>query len=294
MRITALSAPLGAEVHDLDLRADIDPADAQELRDAFDQFSLLVVRQPGLTAEEQHRFVGIFGPVLDEQEDGTGHSFVSNVLNDAIVKRADRLLFHADFSFTEHPFEGLSLYGIEISPGAPATRFVSLAVGLQRLPRELAARVANMRGVLMADFASNSSGSYEPIRFAGVDVSAPPHLYPRRHHPLVLTHPRTGARLLYVSEYQTLCIEGLSPAESNDLLDELFAHLYASENVYEHEWQEGDLVVWDNIALQHGRLPIEGNVRRTLRRMPISRHSLSEILAGVPQTFSDKVATIRR
>jgi taurine dioxygenase len=74
--------------------------------------------------------------------------------------------------------------------------------------------------------------------------------------------------LLYTSQQMTARVEGLDPVESEALLDELFAHLYRPEAVLDHEWRQGDLVIWDNLALQHarGNVEIEGP-ERTLRKV---------------------------
>ena len=72
-----------------------------------------------------------------------------------------------------------------------------------------------------------------------------------------------GVRVLYVTQVMTREILELPSEESEDLLEELFAHLYAPERVYEHEWREDDLVIWDNIATQHARpnVTLEGPAR---------------------------------
>ena len=90
------------------------------------------------------------------------------------------------------------------------------------------------------------------------------------------TNPQTGTRALYVSELQTDRIEGLPLAESDQLLQELFGYLYAPDNVYEHWWHEGDLVVWDNFAVQHGRRDLADVGRRTLQRAVIGEKTLFE------------------
>ena len=82
------------------------------------------------------------------------------------------------------------------------------------------------------------------------------------------SHPRTGRTLLYVSQGMTKEIVGLSEDESEDLLEELFAHLYRQDNVIEHHWHNGDLVIWDNLALQHARAAVAaGGPPRTLRKI---------------------------
>ena len=85
---------------------------------------------------------------------------------------------------------------------------------------------------------------------------------------MIWRHPRTGLELLYTSQQMTARIEGLDPVDSEALLDELFAHLYRPEAVLDHEWRQDDVVVWDNLALQHARgdVKIEGP-ERTLRKL---------------------------
>jgi alpha-ketoglutarate-dependent taurine dioxygenase len=85
--------------------------------------------------------------------------------------------------------------------------------------------------------------------------------------PISYRHPRTGKTLLYVSPQLTHHIEGMSYDDSEALLDALFDHMYAEENVYTYEWREGDLVVWDNIAMQHARPDLRADAApRTLRK----------------------------
>jgi taurine dioxygenase len=71
-----------------------------------------------------------------------------------------------------------------------------------------------------------------------------------------------------VSQQCTIDIEGLPGAENEELLEELFHHLYADERVLAHEWRVGDLVVWDNLAAQHARgvVDLDGS-ERTLRKV---------------------------
>jgi taurine dioxygenase len=89
-------------------------------------------------------------------------------------------------------------------------------------------------------------------------------------------HPRTGQTLLYICQQMTAGIADMPKAESDELLEKLFQHLYAPQNIFEHHWREGDLVIWDNLALQHARPNVksEGPVR-TLRKT----------MAPIPETL---------
>jgi taurine dioxygenase len=99
-----------------------------------------------------------------------------------------------------------------------------------------------------------------------VDYDVPPER-PQHRWPAVRAHPETGEPLLCVSELCTARLDDLPPAESEALLTELFGRLYAEPGVYRHHWRSGDLLLWDNIALQHGRDDQAGVRTRRLRRI---------------------------
>ena len=89
-------------------------------------------------------------------------------------------------------------------------------------------------------------------------------------HTVVGHQSSTGRPYLFVNEDMTGTIIGMSEQESDELLDELFSYLYAKENVYEHSWQQGDIVIWDNLAVQHARRAITSSASRTLQRVTIA------------------------
>jgi alpha-ketoglutarate-dependent taurine dioxygenase len=76
-------------------------------------------------------------------------------------------------------------------------------------------------------------------------------------------------QVLYVNEFMTSHISGLDRKESDALLDELFEYIYADDNVYAHHWQTNDVIIWDNIALQHCRPQSMGSAPRHLRRLSL-------------------------
>ena len=80
-------------------------------------------------------------------------------------------------------------------------------------------------------------------------------------------HPGTGEEILAIYHQQTDAILPLAQDESVALLDELFAHLYQPAHRYVHRWELHDLVLWDNVALQHSRPEVGTDEPRTLRRV---------------------------
>lgn len=249
---------LGVTVTGIDLAAPVGPPLADRLRALLAQHHLLVFRADELAPQHQRDLLGVFGAVVDETGDGRGWSYVSNVRPDGVLAEGRQLLFHADNLFTPEPLGVLSLYGEQIEgPGAP-TRFANCERAWRLLAPSVQERLAALEVVNLSGFAG---GWY---RYRDADVA--PH-HPRAVHPAVAVNPRSGALALRTGEQQTDRLIGLAPEESEALLAEVFAVLYAPDNVHEHEWGSGDLLVWDNLALQHGRPALAAGGARSLRRV---------------------------
>ena len=264
MRVTRVSAALGVLVDDVDVRqASTDEWDALR-RMLFETDHLLVLRGPELDDAEHLEAVRHFGPVADE---GFGTpalvKFVSN-------HRADGALgsmaasWHIDYGFFPHPYQAISLYGLEIPPGGTETRFVNAVLAASDLPDGLRARVTGLHARQVADVSSPVGEAGVRVRLGRLDET-----YPHAVRPVLWPHRVTGEEILGVWEQQTDAILPLDPEESSALIEELFAHLYREDHVYVHRWQPGDLVVWDNHAVQHSRPDVGVEHRRTLRRVSV-------------------------
>jgi len=88
-------------------------------------------------------------------------------------------------------------------------------------------------------------------------------------HPLVCRHPETGRDVLYLGRRRNACIGGLTRAESDALLDELWSYATREEFAWRHEWQVGDLVLWDNRCTMHRRDAFDPRQRRIMHRTQI-------------------------
>ncbi len=267
MQLRDLTPDFGTEITGLDPEAALtDAALTQQLRRLFDTRAVLVFRDLDIEMVQQANLIRMLiglGP-LAEGESVTGREgdkvfFVSNK-EDGGGAPFGRLLFHSDMMWSEHTFQILSLYGTKVEQPAIPTIFVSAADAWRTLPTDLRKKVESLSAIQGHDEAGRAN---DP----DVLVSKFEDL-PNRITPVALPHPRTGENVLYVSEQMTHAIDGMSKAESEELLHELFAHLYRPEAVYSHDWREHDLVAWDNIAAQHGRpnVKLEGPTR-TLRKV---------------------------
>jgi taurine dioxygenase len=107
---------------------------------------------------------------------------------------------------------------------------------------------------------------------------------PHTIRPVLWPHRTHGAEILGVWEQHTDAILPLAPDESTALVEELFAHLYRPEHTYVHRWSAGDLVLWDNHALQHGRPDVGVDAPRTLRRVVVGEPQDLSLFRGVRVT----------
>jgi taurine dioxygenase len=267
-----LSGSIGARVLGVDLRDELSPEVQQQLRDLFAARRLLVFPDQEITVDDQVRAVGVLGPVMDEFGDGTRNSLVSNIDADAFLTITERLMFHSDRTFTPHPLLGLSLYAMELSSTVTPTHYVDLAAAFRRLAPDTRALLVTRVATHMADFREVRYPDVRPLRKRLPD-DLPLTSFPRQLHPIVLTHPATFDPVLMVSELMTVWIDDMDRSQSEQLLDEVFATLYDPEFRYVHHWQPNDLVIWDNLALQHGRDPLDPAERRRLRRVAMGRHN---------------------
>lgn len=255
--------PFGALV-DLDLREPLDAAGQEELRALRLEHQFLLFRGQNLSMEEQERVMRYFGPIVTDPTDRL--EYVSRDHPKGQLG-AGRLTFHIDLLFTTEPLQGLALHALEVDEGMTTTDLVSCRDAYRRLPETLKERLFGLQAVHC--LAPDPEGCARD--------QAPPGYFPRALHQLVTCHPVSGEKLLWAAEQQTEYITGIPRGEGDALLDELYTYLYAPENRYNHMWRTGDILIWDNLSLQHGR-PKVPDCRRTLQRATGGERGMFEIV----------------
>jgi taurine dioxygenase len=181
------------------------------------------------------------------------------------------LTWHADAAYTEHPFDALSLHAVDVVDGASSTRFVSAEDACESLPEAL-------RDVLEGRSQEMISPHYTRLAMRTCDRRDPEALK-QGVLPAIYTNPHNGRTCLWVSELQTTRLMGMEWEASRDLLHAVYDHLYAPERVFEHHWRNGDLIIWDNIALQHERGNLGGVGKRVLQRAIVGTHGVAPHIA---------------
>jgi alpha-ketoglutarate-dependent taurine dioxygenase len=252
--------PIGAEVLGLDPRRPVDAEVLAVLQDAFDRRSVLVFRDldADLLFQSQLSRALVGEDVLSADDDEAPAPFdwyISNRVEDG------RLPFHSDSMWCAEPYLVLSLWGEEVEEPAAPTFFAGAVSGWETLPDDLRRRVEGLHARHVSGVIDRSDEPDAELALPdfGTTLSTV--------KPIVWTHPRTGQPLLWLCEQMTRDIVELEADEGEALLRELFAHLYAPQNRWQHEWREGDLLLWDNVSVQHSRPNVdEDGPARTLRK----------------------------
>jgi alpha-ketoglutarate-dependent taurine dioxygenase len=274
LQLRSLSPWLGAEVTGFDPSGDIDDDTWHELSRAFNKHALLVFRDVEITPKMQRTAAEVLyanGDLSKVPADVSDKfTLVSNKEPEGGAPYG-RLLFHADMMWSNIADQVPTLYALEAEQPSVPTMFSSTTHGWNTLPEHLKARVAGLQATHSAGPQGRGNSAYEE------ELLQPK--WEKIHAittPIALPHPRTGETMLYVGQQHTREILGLSQAESDALLDELFEHLYRPELVVEHHWRQGDFVIWDNQAAQHGRPYVKGDgPARTLRKV----HAPADLMA---------------
>jgi len=269
---------LGAEIQGVDLRT-IDADGFASIYRAWLDYSVLLFRGQDLTDDDLIAFSRKFGDLdwAPIQESGRrfveGHPeiyVVSNVTqNGAPIGSlgSGEATWHTDMSYLQDPPKASILYALEIPPAGGNTYFNNMYLAYETLSEAVKKKI---EGKMLKHDATYNSGGY--VR-QGVTAVDDPVTSPGIFHPLVCTHPETERRVLYLGRRRNAYIDGLPLAESESLLDELWAQANHKELEWHNEWRVGDLVLWDNRCTMHRRDPFDASSRRVMHRTQIKGES---------------------
>ncbi len=263
--VVPLSPAIGAEIRGLDLAEPLDAATVADLRKAWLEHLVLVFRDQKIAEDEQVRFASCFGEPVGARsamrKDGGDPRvmLISNIREDGVpigLLPDGELMFHSDSVFLEKPLMGATLYGVAVTREGGQTIFANMYEAYETLPADTKARLGDLKAINVFDYATQ-------VRDAKYDLADVPHAI----HPAVRTHPETGRKALYVNRLMSQELEGLPADESAALLAELYDHAEQAAFCYEHVWEKGDLVMWDNRCTMHARTDFPAHETRLLRRV---------------------------
>jgi alpha-ketoglutarate-dependent taurine dioxygenase len=275
MTLTPLTPAVGVEIGNVDLTA-LSAAEFAQVETAWHRHSVLLFRGQKLSDDDLLDFGRRFGELDPPPNQERGRQsppgypdiyVVSNVLDQKGepigALGAGEAVWHTDMSYLDLPPDASMLYSLEIPPTGGNTYFCGMQAAWQAMPIELKCKVAGRR--IKHDGTFNSGGYVRQ----GVTPTDDPHKAPGAWHPAVCIHPVSGVPALYLGRRRNSFVEGLSQADSDALLDELWRFVERPEFVYAHRWRLGDLVLWDNRSTMHRRDPFDNAARRVMHRTQI-------------------------
>jgi len=281
--VTPLSAACGAEIGGVDLTRELSAATVAAIKGAWAKHLVLLFRGRSITQEQQLRFASYFGELgtrkkapaaLRNRNEGVLQThekvlLVTNIKVDGEPIGAfgdGEFWFHIDSGYTSQPYKYTFLYAVELPSHGGNTLFSNMYKAYEAVPAALKAKLAGRRALHIHEY--KRVGTTDP----GGDISDIPHCT----HPVFITHPDTGRKTLFVDRLMTARIEGFSPAESAAMLAELYEIGERKEFIFEHMWQLGDFLMWDNRCTIHARTNFPKGERRLLRRCTVEGEALYE------------------
>lgn len=260
MRINnAPDGEIGGEITGLDIRSlTAQSPELEHIRNAIYQNKLIVIRNQDITLEEYVAFTRILGTPQIYFQDNYHHPDFPEVFVSSNVNEDGRKVgvsgtghyWHTDCQFQQHPLSFTSITPVIIPKSVRATYYIDMAKVYRNLPSELKQLVDG------AVFIHGGNNRYK-VQPSDVDKSIQQlidymnEIVPHVEHPAVIQHPVTGEKILYASSGFTMKIKGLTYEENEIILNKILAFAEQDAHVHTHNWDKGDLIIWDNRPLLH-------------------------------------------
>jgi len=281
MRIEPKAASLGATIYDIDLSMPLSPENYKAIAQALGQYGVVSFPDQELTAKQLRDFSEHFGTLeinvanLFHDEQYPEVMILSNMKeNGQPIGLSDAGQdWHTDMSYSKTIAFGNVLYGIRIpfrdGKSLGNTAFCNMHAAYEGLPEELKAELAGM--TITHDFNKfwdmmrREKGSTRPPLTEEQRRRKPP-----VSHPVFLTHPITGRKVLYANPGYSMRINELPEARSEEILQFLFRHQVQEEYCYRHQWAQGDVLMWDNMGTIHNAVADYGpDEHRLIKRCQV-------------------------
>ncbi len=275
VKVVPTGGPVGADIVGVDLSQPIADAAFRQIHDAWMQHLVLRFRGQTLTKDHLIAFSRRFGDLDKAPINTRGKPWIEGYPDITVMSNIKvdgepigglgygEAVWHTDMSYQEVTPTGALLYGVEVTQAGGETGFASMYQVYDTLPDDLKAAI---EGKSIKHCSSYTSAGDLRKGFAPV---TDPSTSPGAIHPAVIRHPVTGRKALFLGRRPNGYIVGMPLAESEALLDRLWAHATQPHFAWYQVWQVGDLMMWDNRCAMHRRNAFDPNERRYMLRTQI-------------------------
>jgi taurine dioxygenase len=270
IRVELLSTLLGAEIGGVDLKEPLADSVFAEIRRAFGEYGVVFFRDQQLTPEQHLAFAERFGPIDINRFFATvpDYPMIAEVRKEPEQERNIGNGWHTDHSYDQIPALGSMLYARAVPKTGGDTLFGSMYAAYDALTDGLKATLEGLRGCHSSRHVFGAEGRARRGDLVG-RIGNPELATQDAVHPVVIRHPETGRKALYVNPGFTLRFEGWTDDESRPLLEYLYHHATRPEFTCRFHWRQGSLALWDNRSTWHFALNDYHGERRLLHRITI-------------------------
>jgi taurine dioxygenase len=276
MQTRSITPAFGVEVLDVELPK-LTHAGFAELHELWKKSGIMLVRgQQAMTDAQFEAFSKRFGELDPPPNQGVGRKNVPGfpnlyVVSNEVDKSGDPLgalgyseaVWHTDMSYLPVPPIASMLWSLRLPAWGGNTWAVSMCAAYENLPADLKERAKKLQ--IKHDGTRDSGGNVRK----GVVDDPNPKTAKGHPHPAVIRDPGTGKPALFLGRRPRAYIMGLELAQSEALLDELWEHAVKPQNVYEHKWKVGDVLIWSNYSTMHRRDEFDKDTIRRMHRSQI-------------------------
>jgi taurine dioxygenase len=273
-QIRPVSEALGAEIDGVDL-TNLSDAEFARIRAAYHEHGVIFFHGQELSPEQHISFAERWGEINVNRffTPVDGYPRIALVLKEPEQKANIGGGWHTDHSYDDEPAMGSILLAREVPPTGGDTLFASMGAAYDALSDGFKETLETLKAVHSSRHIFGTESKYADSmkdRFGNQEQATQDVA-----HPVVIRHPDTGRKLLYVNPGFTIGIEGWDPDESKALLHFLYAHAAKPEFHYRFSWKKGSIAFWDNRATWHYALNDYDGERRMMHRITVEGVPLS-------------------
>jgi taurine dioxygenase len=270
IEVRPIAGALGAEIHNVDVSQELDAATIGDIRQALLEHCVIFFRNQHLDAERHKAFTRRFGalfihPNYRGMQSDPELIVITREPGDKHIVGED---WHADTTMVAEPPMGAILYAVEVPPYGGDTLFANQYQAYESLSEGMQQLLSRLKGVHSDRTVAGPRANRNAQRSTKVREDAE-WRETVSTHPVVVTHPETGRKLLYVNRSYTQGFEGMTEEESRPLLEYLLEHGHRPEFTCRFRWEPGSIAFWDNRCCKHLAIHDAGPFRRVMRRTQI-------------------------
>ena len=263
---------VGAEILGIDLASELSNSDWTALRDAYRDYGVIFFRDQEITPEQHIAFAKRWGKININRffTPVEGYPEIAEVLKEPDQTVNIGGAWHTDHSYDQEPALGSVLVARELPQSGGDTLFADMYKAYEALSDGLKETLNNLKAVHSSRHVFGDQGAYAEMdedlkdRIGNSNAAQQDAV-----HPVIITHPLSGRKALYVNMAFTLRFEGWTPEESQTLLAYLYGHACREEFTTRFEWKDGSIAFWDNRATWHNALNDYHGQRRLMHRITI-------------------------